>query len=260
MKKGVIAAEFLKNRHTRITWITFIALNFGTIMGGLFMIIAMHPDAVAESSLIKYKAGLFALTGDWNSFLGILSQVIGIGGVVLFGFVASWVFGREYSDNTAKDLLSLPVPRSWIIHAKFIVYTVWCLALALSSLILGLLIGVALRLPGFSWTLLTGHLNVYLVTTLSTLLLGPPVAYFALIGRGYLAPLGFVIFTLIFAQIIAAIGAGSYFPWAVPALFSGAAGEYKEALNAASFIILAMTSLAGYFITMARWKYADHSK
>ena len=47
-------------------------------------------------------------SADWNSYFGILTQSIGVGGVLIFGFVASWIFGREYSDGTAKDLLALP--------------------------------------------------------------------------------------------------------------------------------------------------------
>jgi ABC-type transport system involved in multi-copper enzyme maturation permease subunit len=255
-----LIAELHKNRHAKITWITFIALAMGPLMGGLFMLIAKYPEAVAESSLIKYKAALFALTADWKSYLEILSQVIGIGGVVLFGFVASWIFGREYSDGTAKDLLALPVSRFRIIHAKFITYLIWCLALSLSSLLIGLCIGTLLDLPGFTGPLLIENIKVYIITTLITIALGPPVAFAALIGKGYLAPLGFVIFTLIFAQIIAAIGMGTYFPWSIPALYSGAAGEYKDALNSTSYIILFITSLAGYLATGFWWKHADQTK
>ena len=35
------------------------------------------------------------------------------GGLFLFGFLFIWVFGREYSDRTAKDLLALPTARSF---------------------------------------------------------------------------------------------------------------------------------------------------
>ena len=255
-----LIAEILKTRHTKITWITFLAFTIGPIMGGLFMFIAQHPEAVKESSLIKNKAALLAFTADWNSYLGLLDQVVGMGGVILFGFVASWIFGREYSDGTAKDLLALPLPRIQIIHAKFFTYLFWCLALAIFNFTVGVLIGILLNLPGYSGEILSEHLKIYLITTLLTIALGPPVAFIALVGRGYLAPLGFVIFTMIFAQIIAAIGLGTYFPWSIPALFSGAAGEYKEALNLVSYGILIFTSVGGYLISILWWKHADQTK
>ena len=85
-------------------------------------------------------------------------------------------------------------------------------------------------------------------------------AFFAFIGKGYLAPLGFIVFTLILAQVIAAVGAGNLFPWSVPALYSGAAGEYKSDLNLWSYIIFFITSVAGYLATVYWWKFADQTK
>ena len=92
------------------------------------------------------------------------------------------------------------------------------------------------------------------------MLAGLPIAFFATWGKGYLAPLGFVSLTVVIAQIITAIGYGSFFPWAVPALYSGAGGEYKAGLNELSYLILVLISLAGYFATISYWKFADQTK
>ncbi|MEV0143917.1 MULTISPECIES: ABC transporter permease [unclassified Nonomuraea] len=35
--------------------------------------------------------------------------------------IAIWLFGREFSDHTAKDLLALPTSRTAIVAAKFVV-------------------------------------------------------------------------------------------------------------------------------------------
>src|SRR5690606_5393903 len=64
-----------------------------------------------------------------RSHLGfVLRNIISGGwcrGVLLFGFVASWLFGREYADGTAKDQLALPVSRTQILNAKYIYYVLW---------------------------------------------------------------------------------------------------------------------------------------
>ncbi|MBK8706235.1 MAG: ABC transporter permease [Saprospiraceae bacterium] len=255
-----LKAEFKKIRHSSIIWVTFIAFALAPLMGGVFMIILKNPDLAAQSGALNAKAQLMSMSADWNSFLGILTQAMGVGGVLIFGFVASWIFGREYSDGTAKDLLALPISRTKILNAKFIVYTGWCLALAISNLLIGLLIGALLQLPGFEQTIFFETLRVYAATTVLTILLGPPIAFFALWGRGYLAPLGFVALTLVFAQVIAATGFGNYFPWSIPGLYSGAGGEYRDLLNVWSYFILIAASLAGYFATILWWKYADQAK
>ena len=80
----------------------------------------------------------------------------------------------------------------------------------------------------------------------------------ALAGKGYLAPLGIVAILLVMAQIFGAMGFGSHFPWTVPGIYSGSGGaELKMQLNNSSYVILVLTSIAGYFATVFWWKYSD---
>lgn len=255
-----LKAELIKNRYSNIIFVTFIAFSLAPIMGGVFMLIMRNPSAMAMAGGLSAKAQVMNFSANWNSYFGILTQAIGVGGILVFGFVASWIFGREYSDGTAKDLLSLPTSRTKILKAKFIVYIIWCFALTISNLVLGLLIGVILQLPSLGVNSISGHLTTYLTTTIMTVIIGTPTAFFAIWGKGYLAPLGFVALTLVFAQIIAATGYGYYFPWSVPGLFSGASGEYKSQLNLLSYSILITTSIVGYFATVTFWKYSNQLK
>jgi len=253
-----ISAEFIKNRHSRIRWVTFIAFSLAPIFGAVFMLLIQDVGYDGLSGAFKSKAVMFSFEANWQSFLGILSQAVGVGGVLIFGFVASWLFGREYSDGTAKDLLALPISRTKILNAKFIYYAIWCFALVISNLILGLIIGFALQLDGWSADVFTSNLKIYLVTSVLTILLNIPIAFFAIWGKGYLTPLGIVALLLVMAQIIGAMGIGNYFPWSVPGIYSGSGGaELKMQLNAMSYIILILTGIAGYIATILYWKYSD---
>lgn len=263
MKKQLQAfrAEILKNRHSNIIWITFLAFSLAPLFGGTFMFLMKGNGYEGLSGAFKSKAVLMSFEANWDSYLGLLSQAVGVGGVLIFGFVASWLFGREYSDGTSKDLLSLPISRATILNAKFLYYIIWCFALVLSNLVLGLLIGFSLNLPGWSAGIFTDNIKVYIITTILIILLNTPIAFFAIAGKGYLTPLGIVAILLVLAQIIGAIGIGNYFPWAVPGLYSGSGGtEMKGDLNVLSYLILIATSIAGYFSTILWWKYSDQSK
>lgn len=254
-------AEILKNRHSRITWVTFIAFSLAPIFGGVFMFLMKGNGYEGLSGGFKSKAVLMSFEANWNSYLGLLSQAVGVGGVLIFGFVASWLFGREYSDGTAKDLLSLPISRTKILNAKFFYYIIWCFALVLVNLLLGLLIGFALKLSGWNITVFINNIQVYLITTIMIILLNTPIAFFAISGKGYLAPLGIVAILLVMAQIIGALGFGNYFPWAIPGLFSGSGGaDLKEGLNIYSYLIILFTSIFGYLGTILWWKYSDQTK
>jgi ABC-type transport system involved in multi-copper enzyme maturation permease subunit len=254
------AIEFRKNRHSRITWITFAAFALAPVMGGVFAIIVRNPEMMSKVGALRTKADTLDFSPDWSSYFSLLSQTVGVGGVLVFGFVSSWMFGREFSEGTLKDLLSLPVSRKTIVDAKFTAYIIWCLALSLSNLLIALVIGSALSLDGWANVNFAAMAETYALTTLLTILIGIPVSFFAMVGEGYMAPLGFVAFTLVFAQIIAATGFGSYFPWSIPGLYSGAAGEYRGQLNWISYCLLVLTAVAGYVSSLLWFRRADQNR
>ncbi|MEZ4905427.1 MAG: ABC transporter permease [Spirosomataceae bacterium] len=255
-----LEAEFLKNKYSDILWVTFIAFGLAPLMGGTFILIIQDPEAMAKAGGLAAKAKAMNFEANWPSYLSLLTQAVGVGGIMVFGFVISWIFGREYSDGTAKDLLALPTSRTKILNAKFTIYLIWCLALVLSNLFIALFIGAFLKLPAPDTAVILANLTDYFITTFLTVAIGFPIAFFAIWGKGYLAPLGFVAMAVVFAQVMAATGYGAYFPWSIPGLYSGAGGEYKKLLGNGSYAILLLIGIAGYLMTVLYWKNADQTK
>jgi ABC-2 type transport system permease protein len=255
-----LKAEIIKNRHSKILFISFTAFALVPVMSCVFMIVMQNPQALAKASLLNTKMEAMNVAAHWDALFMMLTQGLGIGGIMIFGFLASWIFGREYSENTVKDLLALPVSKTHMINAKYIVYYTWAFMLAISNALLGVAIGAAIGLPGFESGKFFMYMRDYGITAVLTVSLGTPIAFFSMWGKGYLAPLGAVALVLVFSQIIAALGYGQYFPWAVPALFSGVSGEYKNQLNPLSYLILFFVSILGYWATILYWKYTDHTK
>jgi ABC-2 type transport system permease protein len=214
----------------------------------------MNPEFALRSGIMASKTKILSGT-DWVAFLEMLIQVISIGGVIIFGFLTSWTFGREYSDGTVKDLLALPVRRSSIVAAKFITIAIWCLFLAFTAFSITSTIGLIIGVKGFSLSVFYANLGKYFICTIMVILLSPPIAFFACYGKGYLPPLGFLIIAIFFGNIIGTMGHGAYFPWVIPGLYSGAAGEVH--LPYASYIVLLVTSLVGSLATFIWWQYAD---
>ncbi|MBC8390663.1 MAG: ABC transporter permease [Actinobacteria bacterium] len=54
-------------------------------------------------------------------------------GVIGFGFVTSWVFGREYSYRIIKNMLTLSISRYIIVLSKFIAAAIWCFLIIYKS-------------------------------------------------------------------------------------------------------------------------------
>ena len=253
-------AEALKMRRSKVPLFTAIGFSFVPLIDGLFMIILRDPEAARSMGLISTKAQLLAGVADWPTFINVLAQAVAVGGAILFAIITAWVFGREFSDRTAKELLALPTPRESIVAAKFLVIAVWTLLLSIFIFLFGLVVGSLVDIPGWSQGLLrSASLDVFGAALLTIALL-PFVALFAGIGRGELPPIGWTVLTVFLAQIAAVTGWGDWFPWSIPALFSGAAGPRAELLGLHSYILIALTSLLGFAATFYWWRNADQTK
>lgn len=256
--KAALWVEILKVKKSKIFWITIISFSFITIIIALMMYILKNPELARNTGLLSDKAQIIG-EASWPAYFKILSQIIAMGGLVGYGFIASWMFGREFSDQTIEDLLSLPTSRTTIITAKFIVMFLWSLLLSGLVLIIGLIAGQIVELSDWSYTLFLGETNLFTITSLMTIGISTLVAFFASFGRGYLPPMGFVISTIVISQFLAALGHGSYIPWSIPALYSGAAGPVQSNLEPISFIIIIFATLIGYIITINWWETAEFS-
>ncbi len=249
-----LSVELLKARRSSVTLFTALGAALLPLVGGFFMIVLKDPELAQRVGLVSAKARILAGAADWPTYLELLAQGLAVGGIILFGFVGSWVFGREYADRTAKDLLALPTPRAAIVAAKFVVVLLWSAVLVILVLLLGFgvgaLIGLAQAAPPL---LLQGAVSIVIAAVL-TIALVTPVAFFASAGHSYLAPLGFVFLTLLLAQVVAVAGWGEYFPWSIPALFA-----QGEPLGAISYVIVAATCAVGIAVTSAWWELADQT-
>ena len=253
-------AEALKGRRSKVPWLTALGISMAPLIGGVFMFILKNPERAKSMGLITTKAQLTAGVADWPTFLSLLVYTIAVGGAILFALVTAWLFGREFSDHTAKELLALPTPREVIVSAKFIWLILWASGVMVFVFGLHLLVGVLVVLPGWSQSLVWSAAGDLLATTVLTLALMPPVALLASAGRGYLPPLGWAILTMALAQIVALTGWGAWFPWAVPALFSGMAGPRSDQIGWYSYVAVAVVCAAGLMGTYVWWRKADHTR
>ncbi len=252
--------EALKARGSKVLWISFLFFAFVAVILALLMVVARHPSLAGDSVIVGQKAARLG-DGDWSSLLAFLVQTILALGPLGFGIVTSWTFGREDVDHTLKDLLSLPTRRTTIVTAKFLVVAIWSAALALVLFFLALAVGWALGTPGWSPSVLRHALIEFAVGSFLTILLCSPVAFVASASKGYLLPIGLVLLVLILTQLLGMgmPAAMPYFPWAIPAVCSGAAAAALPPANIVSYLMLGLTCLIGFFATVWWWRYADHA-
>ena len=164
----MIWIEMRKAIRSRMPLWTSLGSLFMPLGVALLILLAKNPEISRELGLISAKANLVAYTAtDWQSYLVLFAEIISAGGFFFFILAISWVFGREFADGTLKDMLAVPVQRSSILLAKFIVVAVWCAVMAVIMLMLGLLMGAIIQLPGGSLSVILHGSTVAAITSLS---------------------------------------------------------------------------------------------
>ena len=256
----VVATEFLKLRRSKVTWFSLVALSMGPFGVALFMWIVREPGRAAQLGLLGTKADLSGLQATWPSYFSMLTLLVGIGGMLLLAFIVAYVFGREYAEGTAKNLLALPVGRQTFVVAKFVVTAAWWVALVAAVVIESLALGLALGLPDFSTGLAISAVRNALLAAGLAYLLAPIVAWITTVGRGYMAPIAFAVAMLALGNIMTKTGWAVWFPWSIVPLLIGVVGRPVQTLPPGSFIVLALTFTAGIAATIWQLIYADNNQ
>jgi ABC-type transport system involved in multi-copper enzyme maturation permease subunit len=259
---SVVITEFQKLRRSKVTWISFLIYSAMILMSGFFMWIMMNPGMAERLGLLGQKAN-FAFGGqslDWSTFLGLVFQMCGMGGMIFLSFIVAFVFGREYVEGTAKNMLTLPVPRPFFVLAKLLVSAAWFALLTAWLIPLAYLAGRLIGLEGFDGALFWRISGRMLFSSLLAFSLCPLVAWIAAATRGYFAPLGYAIGTLVIASLFGHTGWAPWCPWSIVGLYSGSpvSASAAPALGTGSYMVLAATFFLGLGLTLRHEVLADN--
>jgi len=126
MKKlsSCILIEWKKLIKSKLSIVTACSICLVPFIVGLFATMMKYPENFKNLGLISAKMEMMRIT-DWSSYLMTISQVISVGGLLIFGFTASWVFGREYSPESCRASSSFIVMTSDLAMTSISKSQVW---------------------------------------------------------------------------------------------------------------------------------------
>ena len=216
--KAALWAEAVKLAASTVGRVASVAIAAGiAVLSGAMLLAASSGDPQLLAKLGP------AATRDWMGFLLATAQITGAGGLLGFGVVLSWMFGREFGDGTITGLFALPIRRSTIATAKLLVYGLWAIVMSLLLAMLLLLTGTFAGLgplDGDAWAALARQVGLAIMTAL----VAAPVAWAATLGRSVLAGVSVAIGLVVIAQVSVLAGLGGWMPLAAPALWAISAG------------------------------------
>ncbi|HEY5506972.1 MAG TPA: ABC transporter permease [Coriobacteriia bacterium] len=223
----LLAAEFLKLKRSRMPlWSVLIV----AVAAGLSLaVLPVLADPKMQATIAKgggvfaraVAAGVYQPT--WTNYLHIGVQgMTGSWGILTFGLVTAFLFGREFKEGAAQTMLTLPIRREYVVVAKLVVLAVWVFGLGLLSVLLTSAATVALGVRGFAWAAVLTSLGQTTLAIVPLYLTLPLVAWFAVRGRGYLQPMLYSLGVMMVGNALVQTPASRYFPWNMPLHMVGA--------------------------------------
>jgi ABC-type transport system involved in multi-copper enzyme maturation permease subunit len=256
----VLGTEILKLRRSKMPWLTLLFYAFFALMAWFVFWMLKNPEAARGLGLIGQKAS-FAMNGlsaDWPGLFTLFAELGVAGGMTILSIVVIYLFGREYVEGTAKNMLALPVPRAYFVAAKLIVAALWFALLTAFLIAESMLVGKLLGLGTPPAGLLARESANILVAALLVLALQPLVAWVSVASGGYLAPFGYTIATLLLGNLMIRTLWARWCPWSIVALLGGMAGPREEGVALGSCLVLAATFALGVAGTILHEDLADN--
>jgi ABC-2 type transport system permease protein len=255
-----IFSEYLKLKRSKVVWVSALAYVFIAASAYFVLWIVKNPEAARGLGLLGKKADILASgsSADWGGLFTLLTEMSVMGGMILYSIIVIYVFGREYAEGTAKNMLALPNRRGDFVLAKLAVAASWYALLTAFLFAEGLIVGSLLGLGTPPAGVLGPAAVNMLIAALVATALQPLVALVTVGSGGYLAPFGYTIATLILANLIAHTEWGRWCPWSIIALLSGMTGPRQADVVLGSALVMAATFAIGLAGTIAQQELADN--
>lgn len=246
--QAALAVEWLKFRHGRPVWVTSVFLVLGVTAMSALTLVAVD----GENPLLAIKAQAIVGAGGWAGLFAAANTIVSVGGLLGFGVVIGWVFGREFTDQTIGGLFAATVGRPAIAAAKLLIVLVWPVLIAVLLVLTLLAAGTWLGAGAVDTEVLGLAAKFVLITVLSGLL-ALPCAWAATLGRGYLTAIGAVIGIVIVAQMAVMAGAGGWFPFAAPGLWAIRDGAGADPAMAVQLLLILPLAALAAGLTLHAW-------
>ncbi|CAA9236515.1 MAG: hypothetical protein AVDCRST_MAG83-1417 [uncultured Arthrobacter sp.] len=247
---AALAVEWLKFRRARPVMFTSVFL----VLGVPVMTVASVLSLEGANPLLAVKAEGVIGAGGWEGFFVGAGTISAVGGLLGFGVVTGWVFGREFTDGTVGSLFLAAVSRTATAAAKLLLILAWALAVAVALTFTLVAAGLLSGTAGGPGDPVIPVLTVkFLLITATTALLALPCAWAATLGRGYLAAIGAVIAIVVLAQLAAMVGLGGWFPFAAPGLWASQRGAGTDATTAVQVLLSLPLGALAAGLTLRSW-------
>lgn len=171
----ILYCEFIKLKRANMIFISILGALVTPIM--CFVGVIRHKTDFPEK-IITY-ADMFDQT---NLYIMLLF------GIVVYTVIAAYLFSREYTENTLKLVLTIPVSKLSFITGKFLALLLWIVSLTMISWVCMLLFASLSSAADFSKGMLVQSIIEYLLGAILIYFTITPFVFMAVWLKGLVGP------------------------------------------------------------------------
>lgn len=240
---NLIYAEFLKMRRSMMALVSLAGSAVTPLITFTSFVVYRERHGLGELTMEK-------LMSDTSLYTVILI------GTPLFGVLATWLFNREFVEDTLKSVLVIPVSRTALIVAKFITLFVWLIGLSVWAWLVAVLLGFAGGFSGATAAILWKYLLTFVAEGCWLFLLTTPIVFATLLLRNYVPV---IVLTVSITLVSIVVGNSEYravYPWTaiIPIISGDFPPEYSRFVP---YVSILATSFAGFIASIVHFNRMD---
>lgn len=241
---NLLYCEFLKLKRSKMFFISILGAMVAPIMvfAGLIKAKITEPDKV-----ITY----------WDMLEQTNLYVLLLFGIIVYGVIAAYLFSREYTENTLKSVLTVPVSKGAFLTAKFLMLFVWMMILTALAWVSTLLLSIVGNAAEFSAAVIIQSLKEYFLGAFLLYFTMSPFVFLTLWLKNLVSPIIAVAAVVLGNVALANEYLAVLFPWSSPYLIaSGDMAKYGYSTQTA-LVIIFVVSFIGIFTSFVYLKKQD---
>ncbi len=178
-------------------------------------------------------------------------------GIIVYGVIVAYLFSREYTENTLKSMLTVPVSKEAFLTAKFLMFFVWMMILTAVAWVSTLFLSIVGNAAEFSATVIMQSLKEYFLGAFLLYLTMSPFVFITLWFKNLASPI-IVVATVVLGNVaLANEDLGVLFPWSSPYLIASRDIAKYNYLIETSLVIIVVVFFIGVFLSFVYFKKQD---
>jgi bacitracin transport system permease protein len=195
------------------------------------------------------------------TYLDMLAQtnlyVLLLFGVIVYGVIAAFLFSREYTENTLKLVLTVPVSKGAFLITKLLMLFLWMMILTAVAWVSTLVLSIVGNAAEFNVNVIIQSLEEFFLGAFLLYFTMSPFVFLTLWHKNLVSPIIAAATVVLGNVALANQDLAVLFPWTSPYLIaSGDIAKYHYSIETALVIIFAV-SFIGFFASFIYFKKQD---